>query len=330
MLKKFRSFLCLILAVILPLCFVACKSSKNDTIGGGNSGGETPEQEPENNGSPEISYVLDDAEINRILSESFDICKDFLNDLNESNLMRDNAYPEAIGVKTYSIFDYALYPARFAKGYTSAFDSSKTYIYYVGADKKFFDIKANNTNDKINATILVDQYNDSVVTAYFYEFNIDKGDIESLKISYVNAGSSYISFSDALLDFKNYVCEIGIGSVSEFESSRNFIKDNFTSEKFGQINGDKWSYSYYQKFDFSNQKDYESDYDKMPNNEKLISYFDNFGFLDVFDELDIRRQTTSSSLVDMGSDYFLQYSSYGFISYDSENFVFEMASGGEE
>lgn len=314
----------------MPLCFVACKSSKNDSTGGGDGGNESSEQEPENNVTPEISYVLDDAEINRILSESFDVCKDFVTDLNESNLMRDNDYPETVGVKTYSIFDYALYPARFAKGYTSAFDSTKTYIYYVGSDKKFFDVKANNTNDKINVTILLDQYNDSIVTAYFYEFSIDKGDINSLKVSYVNAGSSYITFSEALLDFKNSVCEIGIGSVSEFESSRNFMNNNFTPEKFGLINGDKWSYSYYQKFDFSSQKSYESDYDNMPNNEKMINYFDKFGFLGVFDKLDNSRQLHSSSLVDMGSDYFLQYSSYGFISYDSENLVFEMSSGGEE
>ena len=68
----------------------------------------------------------------------------------------------------------------------------------------------------------------------------------------------------------------------------------------------------------------------MPENAKLVAYFDKFGFLDVFDVLDAYRQITSANRVNMESDYFRHYSSYGFISYDSEDCIFEMASGGEE
>ena len=330
MFKKLKPFLCLILAVILPLCFVACKSSKKEQNDGGGVNNSSPEPTPEETPTPEISYVLNDAEVNRILSSSFDVCKSFIDDLNESNILKDNEYLEAVGVKTYSIFDYAFYPARFANGYTNEFVTTKTYVYQQGADRKFFDIKTNDSNDKINVTIIIDEYNSDTVTAYFYEFKIDEGDIDSLKISYINTDSSRINFSETLFDFKNFVCEIGLGNVSEFSSNRTFLNNNFTADKFSQIVEDKWSYSYYQKFDFSSEKDYQLNANKMPENDSLIAYFDEFGFLDVFDVLDEYRQISSSDRIDMGSDYFKQYSSFGFMSYDEVNYIFKMSAGGED
>ena len=66
----------------------------------------------------------------------------------------------------------------------------------------------------------------------------------------------------------------------------------------------------------------------MPNNTNMIANVDKFGFLDVFDKLDIYRQTSNKLLTNIGNDYFLQYSSVGFMSYDSVNCIFKMSTGG--
>ena len=80
-------------------------------------------------------------------------------------------------------------------------------------------------------------------------------------------------------------------------------------------------------FDFSTDSSYQLNDDKMPDNDGLISQFDRFGFLDVFDRLDSYRLISNANIVDMKSDYFLQYTSVGFMSYDSDNCYFKISMG---
>ena len=199
MIKKLRPFFCLILAVIMPFCFIACKSSKNgnspsdggssieqnggEEDNGGDSGETEPETPPADDPEtpPIVNYVIDDAEIDRILLASFDVCKDFIVDLNESNILKDNGYTSVEGTKTYSIFDYAFYPARFAQGYGNQFDSTKTYARLVNTTMKYFEVGKNDTNDKVYVSIMIDTVD--ILTAYFYEFSISIGTKNGIQIS---------------------------------------------------------------------------------------------------------------------------------------------------
>lgn len=342
MVKKLRVFFCLILVVILPLCFVACKSSETPPItggspssGGGNeggssgestgpSGGETP---PEQGNTPEITYVIDNAEINRILKASYDVCEDFIIDLNNSNLLSDNNYTNDEGGKTYPVFDYAFYPARFAMQYTGGFEQEKLYARQVSTTMKYFEVKASESNDKVFATMLLNDISTDgikyVTSAYFYEFAVTNGTIDSLKISYIDADTSLIRFSETMLDFKNSVCEIALGTINEFSATRTFLERNFTSEKFALISSERWGYSYYQKFDFSSNRTYVLNKAKMPSNNDMIEAFDSFGFLGVFDKLDEYAAKGNLGLTGLSQDYFLYCSTNGMIIFNSENTTFE-------
>lgn len=336
MIKKLRMFFCLVLVVILPLCFIACKSSKNpqssdgETGSGDGTGGEivqptNPDSPSDDEGDPDISYVIDDAEINRILKASYDVCEDFIVNLNNSNLLAENDYTDDEGVKTYPVFDYAFYPARFAFQSSNDFDSSKIYSHWVSTTKNFFEVGASETNDKVYASIFT-YYDNSTenkdITALFYEFGVTNGNIDSLKISYIFADSSNISFSESMLDFKNSVCEIALGTVNEFSSSRNFFERNFTSEKFALIDKEKWGYSYYQKFDFKNNE-FVLNKNKMPSNENIIETFDKFGFLSAFEKLDEYTQMMPGDLESFKENYFLYCSTNGMIAFDRNNSTFE-------
>lgn len=341
MVKKLRVIFCLILVVILPLCFVACKSSGNPSVpgsspsSGGESGGESgggsdspggdnpAEPEP----TPEINYVINNAEINRILKASFDVCEDFIIDLNNSNLLSENNYSNDEGGKTYPVFDYAFYPARFAMQYSSDFEQEKLYARQVSTTMKYFEVKASETNDKVFATMLLNDVSTDgikyVTSAYFYEFSVTNGNIDSLKISYIDTDTSLIRFSETMFDFKNSVCEIALGTINEFYKTKNFLEDNFTSEKFGLISSDRWGYSYYQKFDFSSKRTFVLNKAKMPSNNDMVACFDNFGFLGVFDKLDEYASKGNLGLTSLNQDYFLYCSTNGMIVFNSENTTFE-------
>lgn len=333
MIKKLRVFFCLVLVVVLPLCFVACKSSKNPQSSGGEpgsgseAGGEivqptTPENPSDGGDNSDVSYVIDDTELNRILKASYDVCEDFIVNLNNSNLLAENGYTDDEGGKTYPVFDYAFYPARFAIQYSTNFEQEKLYARQVSTTKKFFEVKVSETNDNIYVSMLIDEVSTDTVTAYFYEYGVTNGNINSLKISHIVTDLSYIQFSEALLDFKNSACEIALGTVNEFSSNRNFLEKNFTSEKFALIDKEKWGYSYYQKFDLK-ENDFVVNKNKMPLNENMIAYFDNFGFLNVFEKLDDYRVKENSELTNLNQDYFLYCSTNGMIFFDRDNSTFE-------
>lgn len=344
MIKKLKVFFCLFLAVLIPLGFIACKSSSNtpqdsggsSSLNGGTGGGNSqtpesggsgtenpPEETPPEENPPVVNYVIDDAEMNRILEASFDTCKNFITNLNNSDLLKEKGYTSLEGGKTYPIFDYAFYPARFALQSSSDFEESKIYSHWVSTTKKFFEVSASETNDKVFATMLIDEVAVDKITAYFYEFGVTNGNIDSLRISYISTDTTYIQFSETMLDFKNSVCEIALGSVNEFSSNRTFLERNFTPEKFGLIDSMKWSYSYYQKFDFSENYELDLNVSKMPSNDDMIASLDKFGFLGVFEKLDEYRAKNNSELTNMSQDYFLYCSTNGMIVFDSENVIFE-------
>ena len=109
MIKKLKVFFCLFLAVLIPLGFIACKSSSNtpqdsggsSSLNGGTGGGNSqtpesggsgtenpPEETPPEENPPVVNYVIDDAEMNRILEASFDTCKNFITNLSNSDLLK--------------------------------------------------------------------------------------------------------------------------------------------------------------------------------------------------------------------------------------------------
>ena len=335
MIRKIRLFFCLVLAVILPFCFVACKSS-NDVIppneeapssGGGTT--QTPEsQNPEDGNSapgeqnPEINYVLDDAEVNRILKESYDDCLDFFTKLNSSNILKDNNYAYEVADKTYSVLNYVFYPARFAFDVSKPLEKGNIYARQVITTFKYFEIDTSETNDKIFVKMLIDNRSNDTLKAYFYEFDIDKGNLNSIKVSQIYTDLSLIRFSESLFDLKNSVFENCVGNVSEFSSSRKFLEDNFTEERFALIDSAKWGYSYYQKFNFSNQKEYDLNKTRMPSNEQFIAQLNKFGFLNVFDELDRFGDINEFKALD--NDYFSFCEAISMFEYDNVNFIFKI------
>ena len=340
MIKKFRLFFCLVLAVILPFCFVACKSSKDaippseespssggettQTPGNQNPADETPtpdERDPSEE-TPEINYVLDDAEVNRILKESYDDCLNFFTNLNNSNILKENSYAYEVADKTYSVLNYVFYPARFALDITNPLEKGNIYVRQVTTTFKYFEINTSDTNDKIFIKMLIDNRSNESLTAYFYEFDINKGDINSIKVSQINTNSSYIRFSHSLFDLKNSTFENSVGNVSEFSSNRTFLENNFTEERFALIDSEKWGYSYYQKFNFLGQKEYDLNKTRMPSNEQMIAQLGNFGFVNVFDELDRYRDCDEFKALD--KDYFSSCEAISMFEYDNVNFIFKI------
>ncbi len=342
MIKQLRTLLCLLLVVIMPLCFVACKSGKtpdNDgsgggssgggESGGGSSGGSGGGSEP---GNPPINYVLDTEEINRVLESSYDVCKDFIIDLNDSNLLKNNNYGSNEGTKTEPILEFAFYPARFVKSHSTDFEKSKVYALQPLNQQttlKHFKVDASETNDKIYVTITINTIND--LTAYFYEYSVSNGNIDSLRLSYVKAGygsSSSLDFAEVEFNFKNSVFEVGYGKLLEV-SSRTYLDTKFDSkEHFSAISSGKWSYSHYHKFNFSGAGAITKNKNLMPNNEELIKQFDKFGFVDAFDKLDALNQVPNNQKINLNNnDYFAEVAMYGLIDYDSTNCIFEIIEG---
>lgn len=360
MMKRLRTFLCLILAVMMPFCFVACKSGGDPEIvapsggGSGNSGGtETPggtENPGENSGEepggeqpggtgdeepeepPVVTYVLDEAEVNRVLLASYDVCKDFIIDLNESELLKDDSYTSALGTKAEPILEYVFFPARFVKEHATDFKKDKIYALQPRNQQttlKYFEIKASESNDKVFATIMINTYKD--LTAYFYEYSVSEGEIDSLRLSYVKSGhtsSSELSFAEVLIDFNNSTLELGYGKLLEV-TGKTYIQTKFdTKENFASIKKGKWSYSHYQKFDLNGDGEFVKDTTLMNSseentNEKLIEMYDRFGFIGAYDKLLTYEQVPNDEKFNLNEkDYFSKVDIEGLLGYDTTNCVF--------
>lgn len=353
MIKRLRIFLCLILAIVMPFCFVACKSGGNSTTqtpsGGSSSGGSSGEQSGGQSGGtggeqgggtsetppvepPAVTYVLDEAEMNRVLSSSYDVCKDFIVDLNESELLKNNDYSSALGAKTEPILEYVFYPARFVKEHSSDFKNQRIYALQPRFEQttfKYFEIEVSQNNDKIFATIMVNTT--STFTAYLYEYSILNGVIKSLKLSYLCAGygtSSSLDFAEVMLDFENSTFELGYGKLLEI-TSRTYLETKFnTKEGFSGISSNKWSYSHYQKINFGGAGSFTKETTSMPNNVKMVEMYDKFGFIDAFEKLEDFQQVPYSEIINLNSnDYFALVDAEGLIGYDSTNCVFEISEG---
>ena len=313
----------------MPLCFVACKSGKSsgdNTSGGGNPGGESGGGGNSGNEPPAETYVLDDAEINRVLGSSYDVCKEFTINLNNSNLLKNNDYSDVLGEKTEPIFEYIFYPSRFVKEGTNSYLQENTYAYQPMQQQstyKYFKVKANDSNDKINVVILVNTTDD--LSAYFYEYSVNEGSLESLKLSYfyANINGNYFDFAEANLDFNNSIFELGQGHLINVSSPRTFLANKFdTKEHFLDIN--KWTYSYYQKFNFRDVGSITRNTETMPNNEHLLAQFDSFGFVGVYEIFDEFDAFTNSELTALDKDYFAYCFTDGIISFDRTNCTFDI------
>ncbi len=337
MIKRLKALIFMFLAVIMPLAMLsACSMSEGGTDGNGSGGGDNSGGGNSPGNSSEAEYVLDKTEVNKVLKNSYDVCQEFIINLNSSNLLyNNNDYTSDVGTKTNSTFDYMFYPARFSKDYSGEFDKDTIYARenYSYNSIGFFEINVDDEQDKILVTILIDYRsnndNNEDFEYYYYEYDVNNGDIESIKLSYLKANESLINFSEAFFDIKNSNCEIGTGNLSEFSSNRSYLNDKFTEEKFSLISSDKWGYSYYQKLSFLQTSKYVTlDKRKMPENEKLKGQFSKFGFLDAFEIFDEFVNLSNSSLTNLDKDYFLNVSSKGLVSFNSEYFRFELETEG--
>lgn len=329
--NNLKIILCLLFTVLLPFSLVACKTKNSD------NNGETGQNQGNNpGGSQEQGYVLNDSEIARIIGTSVQLNDNFVEKLNSSDILKTNSYLEEVGSKTYPILNNAYYPAVFFDLYNNdekndaSLENNKVYAYKNDGFCKFLKIIAND-NNKFSIVIVTNE-NNGYFEFFNFEYRLENGTLNSLKISFLQTAnkSQLISFSEALLDYKNLNFEAGIGNVnwsSEKYSSRQFFENNFTKNNFSAIKNEDWGYSFYEKFCFSENKSYVCDTEKMPENVHLNSQFDSFGFIDAFDFFDEFSAIPNLELSIKTTDYF--YSSdldnrYK-MNYDHSKFTFEKA-----
>lgn len=324
MIKRLKTLLCLILAMIMPISFVACKSP--DKSGDGGTSNDETSGGGASNTTPSETYVLDDAEITTILNKSYDSTLDLVEKINNLGLS-DYGYSSEYGNRTYEIFDYALYPSRFVKASETTFEKDEKYMLQADPVKKYFDIDATSSNDKIFVKIMVDEV--VALTTYFYEFKVSNGALKSLKLSYLNSTASSIRFSESILDYANSTCEVWLGNLSGFDSSRDFIEEYFTEENFSKSKyAGMWGYSYYQKFVAKDVGSYVTKEDsEMPNNLPMIQGLDKFGMVDSFDIIDEYTSTLPKYYEEIKTDYFSRFFTRGLMSFDGSNCVFKVNKG---
>ena len=125
--KKFRVFLCLLFTVILPFSFVGCgnkQTSNNDSSAGVETPNNNPTPTPENPETEEVSYVLNEEEVVKILNSTSGFLDEFADDLNEkSDVLADNNYLTTIGDLTCGALNYLHYPSMLITGINSQLES---------------------------------------------------------------------------------------------------------------------------------------------------------------------------------------------------------------
>ena len=328
--KKFlKNLVFLLLLVILPVTFSACKKNSVETsdnspiiINGGGSG--------ENGGEPQAAaYVIDDAEADELISKSGDTLNTFVGALNSSNLLANNEYPEGAGDKTYTLLNYAYYPKLFLNKLEDLSIETIELNRIYGNDEstyyQYFQAIANDENDRLCVRFI---RNDSTLTGsflyLFYDFAIDEGDITNLNMAFMSTGnnSQFVEFGQLNFDYKNNVLELYLGKIlfSGEKSSREFFEENFTQENFANIGGE-WAYSLYERFDFK-LNTYACNYTPNLFNNDVKQSFEKFAFIDAYDKYDYCLNTPNAECVWV-QDIFTMVSSTGTLSYKSSSCTFE-------
>ena len=337
MIKNLRIILCLLCAVILPFSLVACKDKSKSTTdsdssiisptpetpGGGSESGDVPGQE--------TNYVLDEAEVIRLLDCSSGKCDDFVLKLNElSQILDENNYSSSMGDRTSSSLSYANYPKLVLNALiyklnlkAQSFKLGEIYAYISGAGVyRFIEIDVQD-NDKILMNIV--SWDLSTFVYYNFEFTVGNGNISSVNVAKLTSPSrdKKIEFINAFVDFDNLKLVGSFGNVNGFYlTSEKFFNEYFTEENFGEIPSNNWGYSQFEELTISPNKDVKLSVDK--GGEDIVSDFENFGFLDAFVKYNDYMALTSAEFVSLQDDIFGVIDVNGErYTYNSDEFTFD-------
>ena len=150
--KILKLFFVTIIMAILPISFSAC--NKNQAAINSNTSNEST---GENGGEEEqaIAYVIDDSEMNSILLSSSSNFETLIQNLNESELLKNKDYQASNGTVTNSILKYVYYPTLFKsktigdkKCGTITFD--KVYAYALNNEGKYFVVSKDDNKKEID------------------------------------------------------------------------------------------------------------------------------------------------------------------------------------
>lgn len=338
--KYLKVFLCVLVAVMLPLSCFGCKPKG---AGNGNSnGGDSSSNNGQGSNNPEQSesYVLNENEVIRLLTSSSDYSESFVEKFNNNAVfLSQNNYESLFGLNTASMINYSFYPKSIietlipsleAKATPSTFTLGKVYYYLSGGLEQRY-ILIDNIGDK-EVYIKIVSYDGSDLLYLKYNFYIDKGEIKALNISKYTAPTSGASldFANTYIDFKNETIRASFGGLLSltYSNAEKLFKNYFTKDKFDDIpkieNG--WSYSYYENIDF---KEFEYETSTEKGSEQIVQDFDNFKFLDAYDTYYAYQEMYPDNIeknqdCNMGSDIFAVISANSnFYRYSSDGFKFE-------
>ena len=284
--NKFRVFLCLLFAVIMPFSFVGCGDKSTDdggANGGQNSGGNSSPSQPEQ----ESSYVLTEAEAVRILSSSDGVCDTIISKVNSnSSVLESNDYSLEYGDKTAAAFNYSSYPKLILDSLnyklslkSTSIEFGEVYSYNSNGVMRFieFNIVGNNIQLEVVSWDLKD-------LVYFnFNFEIDNGEIISSRISQLisPSGSSQLQFLNVVFNVKNCLIEgCFVNLTAYFQSNESFFNSYFNAENFDKISSDYWGYSYYERISLYDLASVNLSSEN--GGEQIIASFDDFGFLNAF------------------------------------------------
>lgn len=358
----------------MPLTFVACGKSKS----GNNTNPSNTEEQPANPTNPTTptepttpseptdptdpdnpsepvepitpeepeGYVLNAAEVKKIIESSTDKLDLFIDNLNKSEVLKDNSYSENVAMKTYPVLNYAYNPVLFYSISQNTFDVNKVYAHILQGSYKYFKISTNDDNDEFSIRMVSNKAQDFQFNKFTYFVN--EGEIKSIKISHLDSQTQTgFKFFEASFDFENskfitsyaVISDISTGYGVEtdypFDNLRVFIRDYCTKDKFALVLKSKGSYYFDEEIDFSETKsldclEYKLDDDNQNNDisQKLVSRYDNFDFLEAYDKFIEYDQLSKNSEITkeyyFTEDYFSMSEGYSRYRYNNDEFTFDM------
>lgn len=354
--KIMKMFFCILLVVIMPLSFVACKKSQSNTpkiennpeiivppaIEGDDEGGD---QGGDQGTVPDVP--IDDDEDDELLSslsaktmilDMLTDCDNYVNKLNDfSNVLEINGYAEVAGQKTANYLTYIYYPYYLVslldeyleQKNLGEFNINEIYYYKPSStDYDYIEFSTPTENEIVMNIVTHNQQN--VFEFIRFRLGILQNKINSIDLAILRSGTgdSGLEFVDANFDLTGFSINISHGMIFDTSSSaESFFKTLFKADKFSTINDTRWSTRFAEKLKFSdNNKLYEKcnlNNDDAKND--LVESFNNFEFLDAYSVRD--RLLVSTSGVGMDKNVFAQIDSMNFsIIYKHDGYSFNKKS----
>lgn len=325
--NKFKVFLSLIFAVILPFSFVGCgdKSSDNSGSNAGQNSGTNPPS-----GEQEANYVLTEAEALRILGSSDEVNEAFVATLNNNaELLESENYTSYFGSRAAKVLNYSYYPKLISEAikYKLNLKSQNLEfgkVYSFRQNNKFRYIQIDINGSSIQMEIV--SYDLQNLVYYNFNFLIDNGNIEEIHISQlITPTRTYkIEFLDVTINIKNSSLKGCFANLAEHSiDNKVFFQDYFTKEKFNKIS----SYLTSSSFQYINLPDeVEIVSNSSDSVNAVVSEFDNFGFMNAFARFE-QYTTLSENHINMQDDVFdiidSNPASRITYSFNSTNFTFD-------